>query len=124
MLLILLNFLTKHIMILRSMKLKYHQITRLITTATLNDVKNKIPNVNDLVKKTDCFTKIKDIESKYFATSDYNKFTNKILDANIKEKKLVNESDIAHFINKTKHLGTGNKLYELSEKFNPLLTKG
>ena len=53
MLLILLNFLTKHIMILRSMKLKlkYHWITRLITTATLNDVKNKIPNVNDLVKK-------------------------------------------------------------------------
>ena len=69
-------------------------------------------------------TKIKDIESKYFATSDYNKFTDKILDANIKEKKLVNESDIADFINKTKHLRAGNKLYELSEKFNRLLTKG
>ena len=27
-----------------------------------------------------------DIASKYFTTSDYNKFTNSILDANIKEK--------------------------------------
>ena len=74
--------------------------------------------------KTDYFTKIKDIESKYFATSDFNKFTNKILDANIKETKLANESNIANFISKTKHLGAGNKLYELPEKFNPLLTKG
>ena len=33
-----------------------------------------------------------DIESKYFTTSDYNKFMNNILDAKIKNKKLVNKS--------------------------------
>ena len=30
--------------------------------------------------------------------SDYNKFANEILDANIKNKKLVNKSDISEFI--------------------------
>ena len=38
-------------------------------------------------------TKIKDIESKYFTISDYDKFKNNIPDAKITEKRLVNESD-------------------------------
>ena len=45
-------------------------IIGLATIASLNDVKNKIPNVSDLVKKkkkkTDFYAKIKDIEDKYF----------------------------------------------------------
>ena len=45
-------------------------IIGLATIASLNDVKNKIPNVSDLVKKktkkTDFDAKIKDIEDKYF----------------------------------------------------------
>ena len=39
-------------------------------------------------------------EKKYFTTFDYNKFTNNILDANIKEKMLINESNIAYFVKK------------------------
>ena len=35
-----------------------------------------------------------DIEGKCFTTSDYNKFTDKILDVKIKDKKLFNKSDI------------------------------
>ena len=40
-----------------------------------------------------------DIEGKYFTTSDYSRFANEILDAKIKNKKLVNEFDIFGFIN-------------------------
>ena len=40
-----------------------------------------------------------DIESEYFTTSNYNKFTRNILDAKIKEKELVDESAITGFIN-------------------------
>ena len=40
-----------------------------------------------------------DIECKYFTTSKYNKFTNNILHANRKEKKLVNKSNKSGFIN-------------------------
>ena len=51
-------------------------------------------NVRDLVKKTDYNAVIKDIENKYFSPSDYNKFTNNILDAKITGKKLVNKSGL------------------------------
>ena len=43
--------------------------------------------------------KILDIESKYFTTADYNKFTSQTLDAKIKQKGLVDKSDIVEFIN-------------------------
>ena len=65
-------------------------IAGLAPTAALNAVKNKIPSINGLVKKTNYDAKIKYIEGKYFTTSDYNKFTNDILDAKIKQKELVN----------------------------------
>ena len=62
-------------------------------------VENKIPDVSNLVKKTDYDAKISDIKSKCFATADYNKFTSQILDAKIKQKELVDKSAIAGFIN-------------------------
>ena len=34
----------------------------------------------------------------YFITSNYNKFTKEILDAKIKEKKLVDQSDICNLV--------------------------
>ena len=43
-------------------------------------IQSKIPDYDD---------KIKQIESKYFTKSYHNKFTNNILDAKIKNKKLV-----------------------------------
>ena len=52
-------------------------------------VENKIPDVGNLVKKTNYEAKISDIESKYFPTADYNKFTSQRLDAKIKQKELV-----------------------------------
>ena len=73
-------------------------INGLVTTAVLNAVENKISNVGNLVKKTDYDVKISDIEAKYSTTSYYNKFAGEMLDKKIKEKELVNKSDISQFI--------------------------
>ena len=45
--------------------------------------------------KRDYDAEILDIEIKYFTILDYNKFTSEILNAKIKEKKLVDKSDIS-----------------------------
>ena len=56
------------------------------TTADLSAVEIKMPDAINLVKKTDYDAKISDIESNYFTTSDYNKYTNETIDNKIKEK--------------------------------------
>ena len=66
-----------------------------------------------IVKKADYDAKISDIEKHYFTTSDYNKFTNDILDAKIKNKKLVNEFHISVLINNT---GLNEKIKQLTAK--------
>ena len=64
----------------------------------VNKVENKIPNVNNIVKKTDFDVKILDIQSNYFVTSNYNKLTNEIVKARKKEKDLVNKFDVLGFL--------------------------
>ena len=76
---------------------KIPSITVLATASGCNGVENKIPNVNGLVRKTDDDVKISDIETKYLTTSDYNKYKCEILNAKIKEKKLVDKFDISGF---------------------------
>ena len=68
--------------------------TNLATTAALTNIENKIPNVNDLAKKANYDRKISEMEDKCFSTSEYNKFTNNILDTKVTQKKLINESDL------------------------------
>ena len=70
----------------------------LATTAALNTVENKIPDVSNLVRKTNYDTKIKEIECNTFLTSDYHKFTNQKNDNKIKEKELIKKSKIYGFI--------------------------
>ena len=82
----------------RQIRLKVSSITGLATTAALTAVMNKIPDVSNLVKKTDYYAKILDNESKYFITSECNKFTNEIIDNEIKQKELVTKSYISGFI--------------------------
>ena len=60
-------------------------ITGLATTVALIAVENKIPEVSNLVKKTNYGAKISDIETKYFTKLHCNKFTRNILDAKIKK---------------------------------------
>ena len=76
---------------------KRPSISGLTTNAALTAVKNKIPDVSNLVKKTD-YAEILDIKSKFFTTADYNRFANEKLDLKIKRKQFVNKSDISGFI--------------------------
>ena len=62
-------------------------ITNLATNTGLTAFENKIPNVSNLVKKADYATKISEMENKYFTISDYNEFTNNILDTKTNTKK-------------------------------------
>ena len=55
-----------------------------VLNTKIGEVENKILNVTDLVKKTDYNAKITEIKGKSFTTSNYNKFTNDIIDAEIK----------------------------------------
>ena len=59
----------------------------------------KIPDISNLVKKTDYDAKTSSIECKCFSTADYNKFTSQKLDTKIKQKELVDECSIVGFIN-------------------------
>ena len=78
---------------------KAPSITGLGTNAALTAVENKIPDLNNLVKKKkDRDAKILDTESKYFTTADYNNFTSQTLDAKIKQKGLVDKSAVNGFI--------------------------
>ena len=53
---------------------KKSNITNLATTATLTAVQNKIPNVSNLVKKTDYDTKISEIENKITTDHDHDTY--------------------------------------------------
>ena len=79
---------------------KMLSISGLATTSVLNVATYEIPKVSDLVKQTHYEVKISNIKSKFFITSGYNKFKNNILDAKVKNKRLVHESDISGFIKK------------------------
>ena len=81
---------------------KIPRISRLATNVGLTAVENKIPDINNLVKKKKEYdANITKIESKYVTTTDYNKCTKNIVDNNIKSKNLVDKFDIAEFINNT-----------------------
>ena len=71
---------------LKLLKQKIPSIFSLATIAGLTAVEDKIPDISNLVKKRDYHRKILHIESKYFATANYNKFTNQTLDAKIKQR--------------------------------------
>ena len=62
-----------------------------MTTFGLNTkivaAENKVPDACVLLKKQDCNSKILDIREKYFTTSAYSKFTNKIIESKLKEKR-------------------------------------
>ena len=65
------------------------------------------------------------MRKKYFTTSHYNKFTNEILNAKLKNKKLVNKSDISEFINNSdldKKIETFATKVELKAEQNEIVT--
>ena len=88
-------------------------MTVTILKTKISEVKNKIPVVSNLVKKTDYDAEKLEIERKYITIYDYNKFTSDMLDEKIKQKKLVNKSDIFNIV----------KNFDLNAKLTSLATK-
>ena len=80
-------------------------VTATVLDTKIKDVDCKITGLSGLVKKAHYDGKILQIEGKYFTTSDYNKCTSGILDAKIKQKELVNKSDISSLV-KNSNLNT------------------
>ena len=95
------------------MKLKAKYLILLISTSTstsaFTTVENKIPNVSNLVKKTDYNTKICEIEKKitdhdhdkYITTPEFNKFTAENFVPRLAQAKLASKNDIAALVKKT-----------------------
>ena len=74
-------------------------MTKTVLNTKISKVENKIPDVQGWVKKTDYDAAISEIEKKkYFCTSDCNTFTSNIIGAKIKQKKVVNESNISDLV--------------------------
>ena len=97
---------------INEVKNKILNITDLATTADLTAVENKIPNVSNLVKKTDYNTKISETKNEITTDDDHNKCNttqefNKLesFSARLAQSHLASESDIANFvkIRKFKH---------------------
>ena len=91
----------------------------LVTTTLLNtkisEVENKISSVSG--------TKIKKNEGKYFTTAGYNKFTTDILYVKIKQKDLVNKSNIDKKVININNKITSNKAKHIVCKKLTDLTK-
>ena len=92
-------------------KVKYLAlVVQLLTTAALTAVENKIPNVSNLVRKTDYNTKIHEIEKKiadhsydkYISTPEFNKPTAENFAARLAEANLVTKIDFDDKLKKLK----------------------
>ena len=98
------------------LKVKYLILINLAATTALTAVENKIPNVSNLVKKTDYNIKISEIENKiatdhdhdkYITTQEFNKLTAQNFTARLKQANLASKNDIANFV---KNIDFDNKL--------------
>ena len=100
----------------------------------------KIPSICNLVKKTDCNTKISEVENKitsdhdhdnYITTKEFNRLTSENFTARLKQEKLASNNDIANFVKKINFneklkiiTSNKNELNELSKKVKAISTKG
>ena len=113
--LILVFLLKRQITMLKSLKQreKIPSISGLATNAALTTVENKIPNINNLVKKTDYDAKITEIEKKltdhncdiYITTAGFNNLTASVFNARLAQANLVTKTDF------------DSKLLSLNKKF-------
>ena len=84
-------------------------IYNLATTTAVTAVENRIPNVSNLVKKTDYNTKISETEKniskhnhdKSITIIKFNKFTEEIFAARLKQANLASKSGTANFVKNT-----------------------
>ena len=102
-------------------------------------IENKVPNVSNLVEKTDNNTKISEIENriitdndhdKYITIQEFNKLTSENFTARLAKANLASKSNIANFVKKTDFvtklknvISDKNELYELLVKVKAITTK-
>ena len=105
-------------------------MSNLATKTALTAIENKIPDVNNLVKKTDYKTKVTEIENKlnnhdhdkYIDTSEFNKLAVDVFNARIAQANLITKADFDAKLlglnrkitkNKTDHLLFQNEFNKL-----------
>ena len=80
---------------------KISDVSSLVTKIALTTVENKIPDVSSLVKKTDCKTKITEIEKKltdhnhdkYITTPEFNTLAEDVFNARFAQADLITKTD-------------------------------
>ena len=104
------------------------------TKTSLTTIENKIPDVSNLVKKTDYNTKVTEIENKlnnpnhdkYIDTSEFNKLSADVFNARIAQANLITKTDLDAKMsllnrkiteNKTKQFLTENKLKSFDSSY-------
>ena len=89
----------------------------LATTSVLTAGENKIPNINSLVKKTDCGTKITEIEKKltdhnhdkYITTPEFNFLAADVFNARLAQANLITKTDFDAKLSSLNRKITANK---------------
>ena len=93
-----------------------------MTTAVFNTKLKKLRAYYQLlvVKSRKNITRLKcqTLRKKYFTTSDNNKFASQILDAEIKEKELVNKSNISNLVKLNSNFTKVKTKFSLSLHYN------
>ena len=118
--------------IINKVKSEILNITNLATASALTAVENKMPDISDLVQKSDYNTKINEVKkkisdhdhsNKYITTPEFNKLTPESFAERLKQANAARKSDIVIFLNKTDFdnqvknvTSSKNQLSELSKK--------
>ena len=100
---------------------KISSISGLVTTTALTAVENKIPSVSNLVKKTDCDTKVKEIEKKitdhnhdkYITNPEINKLTAENFATRLAQANLITKTDFDAKLSSLNRKITSNKTRDL-----------
>ena len=94
--------------IINKFKSEILNITNLAPASALTAVENKIPDVSDLVQKSDYNTKINEVKkkisdhdhnNKYVTTPEFKKLTPEGFAEKLKQANLASKSDILSFLN-------------------------
>ena len=111
---------------INEVKNKIPNINNLATFTAHTANENKMPNVINLVRKADCNTKISEIKNKiitdhdhdkYIDNQEFNTLTSENFTATLKQANLASKNDIANFV---KNTDFDNKLKYVTSNKNEL----
>ena len=94
-------------------KIKYLRLV-IQQQAALNAKEKKIPDVNNLVKRSDYDTKTKDIENKYITNTELNKLASDAVNARIVQANLIKKADFDNKLSDLNRKTVSNKTKDIS----------